>query len=330
MPFFTVPVLISYMLEPTSFEYVSPGRATYLIFVWLLFLEIILAWDKPLKNPPALRGVREFAAHTCLLCPSLYVILTLALGFKDQIVEIGRILGVPYTEYGSWFLEVAWPVSLEVFLYVCFFLLSVWLLYGSSGVRRFSISGFFLGASSIFNMLGQVFFPAGSLQAVQSFVPVTVAASTWLLNLLGYRTLTAPVQGGSFLSVAGNSGSANFLVYWPSAGIQSLVIYSFTILLFLRDARIPYWRKGAYFAVGTVGTFFVNVLRIVSICLLAVNVGMDVGRMFHDYYGELYFIAWMVVYLLVIFFTESFLGRRNPKIRVESETSSSTFEKPKQ
>jgi len=148
--------------------------------------------------------------------------------------------------------------------------------------------------------------------------------------LLGYRTLTAPVQDGSFLSVAGNSGSANFLVYWPSAGIQSLVIYSFTILLFLRDARIPYWRKGAYFAVGTVGTFFVNVLRIVSICLLAVNVGMDVGRMFHDYYGELYFIAWMVVYLLVIFFTESFLGRRNPKIRVESETSSSTFEKPKQ
>lgn len=330
VPFFMVPVLLLYMLEPMSFELVSPGRAMYLIFLCLLLLEIVLAWDKPLKNPLASKDVRVFAALTCMLCPTLYVILTLMLGFKGQIIEIGRILGVPYREYGSWFLEVAWPVSIEVFLYVCFFLLSVWLLYGISGIRRFSISGFFLGASSIFNILGQVFFPAGSLQVAQSFVPVTVAASTWLLNLLSYTTFTAPVQGGSLLRVAGNSGSAAFLVYWPSAGIQSLVIYSFTILLFLKGAAMPYWRKGTYFVVGTVGTFFVNVLRIVSICLLAVNVGVGVGRMFHDYYGELYFIAWMIVYLLIIFFIESFLKRRSPKVRVESETSSLTLEKPKQ
>ncbi len=63
------------------------------------------------------------------------------------------------------------------------------------------------------------------------------------------------------------------------------------------------------FAVGAVGTFFVNVLRIVSICTLWVNVGPEAAQMFHTYYGELYFIVWIMLYLSAIFFGPKILTK---------------------
>lgn len=222
-------------------------------------------------------------------------------------------MGVPYQQYGIGFLESEWPPAFEVFLFACFFLLSVWLLYGLNGLKRFAISGFFLGAFSIFYLLGGVFFPFGSLQAAQAFVPVTVTVVTWILGLLGYATYVTPAQGGSALLVQGTSGSAAFLVYRPSAGVQSQILYSLTILLFLRNATMPFWRRIVYFIVGAVGTFFANVLRIVYIGTLGVNVGTEAARVFHDYYGELFFIFWMIAYLIIVVLIEWRIKRRSQK-----------------
>lgn len=299
------------MLDPTSFELVAPGRAMYVVFLWLFLVEIVIAWNKPSKNKFSSLNIRIPLGFAAMLFPMAYVVLTFMLGFKSQIIDFGRFLGVPYQQYGLWFLETAWPISFEMLLFVCCFLLTVWLLYGLHGLKLFLISGFFLGAFSVFTLLGQVFFPAGSLGIAQAFVPVTVTVSAWFLNFMGYATHISPVQGGSVLRVDGNSGSAAFLVYWPSAGIQSLILYSFTILLFLRVAAMPFWRKGTYFLLGLIGTFFVNIFRIVSISTLAVNVGMGAARMFHDYYGELYFIMWMIAYLLIVFVIERYAKRLN-------------------
>jgi thaumarchaeosortase len=314
VPFFAFPVVLLYLFEPTSFEYVWNGRTVYIIFLWLLLIEIFLAWNKPLETSTSSLNVRTFAAFATMLFPTFYVIFTFMLGFRSKIIELGRFLGVPYLQYGSWFLETAWPLALEFFVFSCFFLLSVWLLYRLSGFRRFYISGFFIAAFSIFYILGGVLFPYGSLQAAQSFASVTVTFSARVLDLLGYKTYITPVQGGSFLLVTRNTATAAFLVYWPSAGIQSLILYSFTILLFLRNTIMPLWRKGGYFIGGAVGTFFANVLRIASIGIVGVNSGAT-ARMFHDYYGELYFIIWMIMYLFTVFLVESYLNRRRQQRR---------------
>lgn len=54
--------------------------------------------------------------------------------------------------------------------------------------------------------------------------------------------------------------------------------------------------------IGAVGTFIVNVLRIVTICIIAVNADPEATQMFHNYYGELFFVVWVITYLLAIIY----------------------------
>jgi len=91
---------------------------------------------------------------------------------------------------------------------------------------------------------------------------------------------------------------ARFGIGWPCAGVESLIIYTVTILLFLKKSTIPLKQKIIYFIIGALVTYFINILRIVTIFLIAMNNG-DVGR-FHDFYGQLYSITWIISYPLII------------------------------
>ena len=66
------------------------------------------------------------------------------------------------------------------------------------------------------------------------------------------------------------------------------------------------------FVIGAVGTYIVNILRIVSIYVIAINQGD--WRTFHDYYGELYSITWIIAYLLIIILSRR-IQRSRQKMR---------------
>ena len=99
---------------------------------------------------------------------------------------------------------------------------------------------------------------------------------------------------------------------WPCAGVHSLFIYTFVILLFIKDAAIPFKWKITCIAIGAVGTFIVNVLRIVSICIIGSTAGSEAAQLFHSYYGELYFVAWILAYLTVIFLLSRRIYTKSP------------------
>jgi exosortase/archaeosortase family protein len=91
---------------------------------------------------------------------------------------------------------------------------------------------------------------------------------------------------------------ANFGIAWPCAGVESLIIYALTILLFLKKSLIPKWQKIVYFVFGAAVTYLINVLRIVSIFLVKIN-GGD-WLLFHNFFGPLYSITWIASYPLII------------------------------
>jgi thaumarchaeosortase len=307
---FVLPVLMLYFFDAGSFDYMWKGRAPYLLFLWLFFLEMFLGWEK-LKEK---RGVpwtkRILAAAVGLLLPSLYVLSVFVFGLRQEILKLGTGLGVPSSTYEPWFLEFSWPLSLEIIVFTVFFVASIYLVYGPRGLKIFSISSFFLGVIGVFYML-DTFYPYGTLTVLQSFVPLTVSAAAYILNLLGYGTqVFSAGDNGLGLRVIG-SGGKNFIatVSWSCAGIHSLFIYSFVILLLLRGTDISLKRKIGYVLVGAFGTFFVNILRIVAILTAGVSGGSDVAVRFHEFYGEFFFIAWMLIYLSVIFVFETYFSR---------------------
>jgi len=69
-------------------------------------------------------------------------------------------------------------------------------------------------------------------------------------------------------------------------------------LLFLRKTDISWKQKIIYFVIGAIVTYFINVLRIVTIFTIAVYQG-NISA-FHNYYGPLYSIIWIVSYPIMI------------------------------
>jgi thaumarchaeosortase len=301
---FVVPLIILYVIDSDSFNYLWKGRAPYLLFLWLFFLEAALGWKKLKEEHTTFWTKKTVLTAVILLLPTVYAV-GLNFGLNLGIVELGKAVRVPIIGGDKWFLTHSWLFSFEYVLFAVFFVTSIWLLYGVRGLKSFAVSSFFLGGVGVFYMI-DTFYPYGTFTILQSLVPITVYGAASILNFLGYGTqIFSGGVDGLRLSVSGAGSSYSAIVSWPCAGAHSLFLYSFMIMLFLRGTRISRMRKIIYVAVGAVGTFFVNILRIVAILAAGVSGGPSLATSFHEFYGEFFFIAWMFIYLSLIFLSET-------------------------
>jgi thaumarchaeosortase len=238
-----------------------------------------------------------------LAMPTVVVLAVSFSGLHDAIIALGKMLGVPYVTFGAWFIDVSWPISCEYLIFATLYTVNLLVIYGVENLKRFLISTFFMWSTTSFFILN-TFAPYGTIVVLQAFVPVTTNAVAYVLNGLGFHTTTSAMMNGRgpgmLLSIMGEGSTYTAIVYWPSAGIQSLIIYTGIMLLFIKDTQYSLRHKATYFIIGALGTFIVNICRIVTIMIIGLRIGRLEASVFHDYYGELFFIAWMAVYLVAI------------------------------
>jgi exosortase/archaeosortase family protein len=144
----------------------------------------------------------------------------------------------------------------------------------------------------------------GEFTPFQILVPTTATLAARLLDFLGYHTQL--ILGGSMpiLRAYAANSSNGFVaaIAWPCSGVESLLIYAVTILLFLRKSGFSLVQKAALFVVGALVTYVINILRIATIFIIGVNTGGYTTQVqqFHDFYGQLYSIAWIISYPAII------------------------------
>ncbi len=294
------PICIAFVLDPISFNYTWTGRALYLFFVWLVFLEIILVWNNFFhKDFSAFKGRKIFILVLLAAASSLYVIITNLSPVKEGIMELAKLLGVLQSEF---FLKT-WRFSWEYLALTLLFTLFILFTYGKNGLRYFAVSLFFLGAIGTVYMVN-ILYPFGAFTPFQFFVPFTASSAEQVLKWMGYKTMLTyeiyPVSGAElpFIKVIGTR--VKFGIDFPCAGVQSLFIYTFTVLLLLKQMHTQVVSKIVYFVIGAVGTYIVNILRVVSIFLLAIHQGGPAATTFHDFYGEFFAMTWIVLYLMIV------------------------------
>jgi len=100
-------------------------------------------------------------------------------------------------------------------------------------------------------------------------------------------------------------------IYWPSSGVVSMIVYSLVILVLMVKLEAPRKRKLIYAVLGAAGTYFVNVIRITSIVLYVTYISLDVEA-FHQSIGEVLFICWIFIYLLLVLHIENMYARTQP------------------
>lgn len=298
---FIVPITILYFLDPVVFEKTWKGRMFDVFFLWLVSLEIILNWEGlKVEKIKKTISIRTGAFVVALSLPTLYVIISSFYGLSTIIGDFALQGGM-----GAIYADTM-AFTMEYLVFAIMFSAIILLEYGFHGLKTHLISPLFLTAIWAIYMIDNL--SSGNFTPFQILVPATSSLASNFLNFLGYTTTmgsatdfvpTLTVHGLRWFSAQ---------IGWPCSGIESLLIYSVTILLFLRYSGVSWSHGIVYFVFGAVFTYFINVLRIVNIFII----GADGGNIwpFHDIYGQLYSISWIAFYPLLIMLSQTFLERK--------------------
>ncbi len=296
------------------FDYTWKGRLFLLFFLWLFVLETSInlkTLEKKWKNSPK-NHLKILVIFICAIIPLIYIISVNFLGLDQMVTNVGEALRGEYWRahslYWRLILEGDWPLVLEYLVFTISFLATVLLAYGKVGLKTFSITLGLVSGMSVMYMIDTIY-PYGVFKPLQMLALPTAACAAALLEIMGYTFTLAfspGLESTPIIRIYSNGSISDVSIAWPCAGVHSLFLYTLIILLLFRKATISSFRKAIYFIIGAVGTYFFNVLRIVTYFVLIVDKGTSAAQTFHDIYGELYSVLWILFYILLITCIEKF------------------------
>ena len=308
---FSVPILTLMILDYLNIESFTAfnlgfnflatwkGRMFYLFFLWLMIIESIINWDMIIQKQPK-NPFRILVLFICISIPTIYVFSVNFAGIDKMVISLGQKLG-----FAGQSLTFHWPLCVEYLVFAFSFLATILFSYKKRGLEWFSISlGLLVGMSIIYTL--DTFYPQGFFKPFEMLALPTAACAAAILDVLGYNFTLYFRPGLNAMPILMLRGSRPVAIAWPCAGVHSLFLYTLIILLLFKRSNIPISRKWIYFFVGAMGTYLVNVLRVVSYFVILRNNGEVDARYFHDNVGELYFISWIFTYILLIIFIEQY------------------------
>lgn len=221
-------------------------------------------------------------------------------GLTNFIYAIGRVLGAS-GDYSNSFLMATDFIADTIYIA----LLSI-ILFAASAIRRI-VTPLLFGLGMLFFYLLDAFLPYGSIGPLQFWANFIVAGVALLAKVFGL-----PIYGfTNHLTIAGLHGYYRLVVYWPSVGVQSILIYSVVMVVIAAKLQAPRIRKTIYAVVGVVVTVFLNVVRVFSIAYYGYAYATSGQQLdaFHNTVGEVLFLFWIVAYLFLIIEIENRLNR---------------------
>jgi thaumarchaeosortase len=255
-------------------------------------METVLSGEELHPERRKLKPIKTFIFVMVLLLPTAYVVATNYFGWNEIILDLAEKNRVP--------LAYDMPLANEYLVFMVIFTAILTLEYGVSNLDNYSISTIFLGTIGAIYTIDNLY-PYGRFTPFQIIVPTTTMLSANVLNLMGYHTRWLGISSGLPTLIAWDSHgnySSSFSIGWPCSGVESLLLYAVTILLFLKKSTISWKHRIIYFTIGAIVTYFINILRIATFFIISINHG-DVTT-FHNYYGQLYSLTWIISYPLII------------------------------
>jgi thaumarchaeosortase len=294
------PILFALAAFPDSFSLSwNQGRGGF-----LFALAFIIAETVGLK---ILISTKRLMLVIPLAILTIIYLIGLEIGLRDFILNSSEQYNVQ--------LIYSWTWMWDFIIMAIFVMAALTLFFGKRWIRIAPAGPIFLGGSAIILSL-DAFFPYDTLGPLQYVVPYLVQANVWLIGVFDLGTATAR---DNIMFLRGDFGSMVLQVFWPSAGVHSVIIYSLVMGAFLLKMNIPRKRKSIYFTLGIVGTIIVNMIRIFSLSWYALKVTTNAEQWeeFHSVAGEIMFLPWLFVFLLIVILIES---RRLKKLESQGNT----------
>ena len=282
------PILFAMIAYPDSISWSwNEGRGGYLFALIFVIAELV--------------GLKIVISKKRLLSVVPIAILTIAylasleFGLREYIIESAKSFDVQ--------LIYSWTWMWDFVVMAMFIVIALTIFFGKRWIRIAPAAPIFLTGTAIILSL-DAFFPYDTLGPLQYIVPYFVQANVWLVTVLDLGTA---VGRDNVMFLRGDHGSMALQVFWPSAGVHSIIIFSLVIGAFMLKLNIPRNRKAVYFVIGIIGTIIVNLIRIFSLSWYALKVTTDpvAWEEYHKIAGEIMFLPWLFAFILVVILIES-------------------------
>lgn len=294
------PIIFALIAFPDSFSLSwNQGRGGFLFALVFVVAELI--------GLKIIISKKRLIAVIPLAIIVIAYIIGLEYGLRDYILSSAEQFNIQLINSWTWMWDF---IVMDIFVIV---VLSIF--FGRRWIRIAPAGPIFLGGSAIILSL-DAFFPYDSLGPLQYVVPYLVQTNVWLVNVFDLGTATAR---DNLMFLKGDFGSMVLQVFWPSAGVHSIIIYSLVMGAFLLKMNIPRNRKVVYFGLGIAGTIGVNMIRIFSLSWYALKVTTDAKQWeeFHSVAGEIMFLPWLFIFLLIVILIET---KRLKKLESEGKS----------
>ena len=295
------PILFAMIAYPDSISWSwNEGRGGYLFALIFVVAELV--------------GLRIIISKKRLLTAIPFALVTIAYlvslehGLRDDIIAYGESIDIPLIFSFTWM----W----DFIVMAIFVLVVLTVFFGKRWIRIAPAGPIFLTGTAVILSL-DAFFPYDTLGPLQYIVPYFVQANVWVITVLELGTAVAR---DNVMFLRGDHGSMALQVFWPSAGVHSIIIFSLVIGAFMLKMNIPRARKSIYFILGIIGTITVNLIRIFSLSWYALKVTTDpvAWEEYHKIAGEIMFLPWLFAFILIVIVIET---RRLKKMESEGNSS---------
>lgn len=298
------PILFALVVFPDSFSLSwNQGRGGFLFALAFVVAELVgLKLNIPTKR---LLAVVPLAAIT------IAYLIGLEYGLREYIEGGAEIYDVQ--------LIFSWTWMWDFIVMTAFMVATLFIFFGTKWIRISPAGPIFLGGSAVILSL-DAFFPYDTLGPLQYVVPYLVQTNAWIITTFDLGIATAR---DNLLFLKGDHGPFALQVFWPSAGVHSVIIYSLVMMAFLLKMNIQKNRKIVYFAIGILGTIGVNMIRIFSLSLFALKVSTNAVEFeeFHSVAGEIMFLPWLFIFLLIVTAIETKRLKKLEAAKVEDKTT---------
>ncbi len=293
------PILFALVAFPDTFSLSwNQGRGGYLFALAFVVAELVgLKIQIPTKR---LLAVIPLAALI------IAYLVGLEYGLREYIEESAKVYDVQ--------LIFSWTWMWDYIIMAIFVVVSLFIFFGKKWIRIAPAGPIFLTGSAVILSL-DAFFPYDTLGPLQYVVPPLLEINAWVITSLDLGIATAR---DNLLFLKGDHGAMALQVFWPSAGVHSVIIYSLVMMAFLLKMNIPRNRKAIYFGIGIIGTIGVNMIRIFSLSVYALKVTTNAKEWeeFHSVAGEIMFLPWLFVFLFVVMYIETKRLKKTEKAKV--------------
>jgi thaumarchaeosortase len=294
------PIIFALVAFPNSFSLSwNQGRGGFLFALAFIVAELI--------GLKIIISKKRLIAAIPLAIVVIAYLIGLEYGLRDYLIASAEQFNVQ--------LIYSWTWMWDFIVMGLFVIITLSIFFGKRWIRIAPAGAIFLGGSAIILSL-DAFFPYDSLGPLQYVVPYLVQTNVWLVNVLDLGTATAR---DNIMFLRGDFGPMVLQVFWPSAGVHSIIIYSLVMGAFLLKMNIPRNRKAIYFGLGIAGTIGVNMIRIFSLSWYALKVTTDAKQWeeFHSVAGEIMFLPWLFVFLFIVILIET---KRLKKLESEGKS----------